>query len=1786
MATFKLYLINLNTTDLNYEPTYFKQIISEFYDQCTEYLNRDLSPKYSYCYTYNEKFQESTNSQKTLSFSMDRKIIRDDRIEDNPFVYNIAIGTQLLLEDKYGKQHLMTVKDIKFDFKELNLVYNYQCQDSFTWQLSRQNSGYEITNDASSDDFLGAKNIDDWTRKICRECNVIYTYRGFIDDVNNELSSVEEFKKTIPFSGSGTADSMLISLAEKYGLQLKTYEHFNDDNTITKEFSYIPLKSLRTSGLKYSPYNDIQSFELTHNGTSLSSVLNVKSNTINDDVVTLIPPVPAFFRSWFETEDWLNSNFAPGMFSKKCRVDSKYLSYSNMSSDIYKGSSIDKYLQNPSYENKIFFNLKENLWDITFTQNAIQEAFESLTTWEESITVEEEINFIYNNVKYSKITIQLKGFLVQSPNIYDYKVMSIEYDASVIFDINSDIKNSNIQLIEPNTSKWIGLLYNTSNFSVLHNNNNKNYLYISLGTIALNSNYPFVRFQSQDNQSYIHTQETYGSETVFNYHYNTDTVWSLVQLNNNSIEEVRASLDQIPESWFNKSYEYFVKIPFANTDTLTIIESELYIDFYREPTFEEIEFAKIADQCPWLENKLFNFNYFYNHNIINRKQYNDIQQYIQNNLRKASAKLLLYSQLHYEEVKNKTENLAKLESQVDTLGSIFNAEFVAPFNERKDFQSSDFITAYTSLFVGQTERGIGLLDYSKTMTSYLNKYINAEQTFLKNMYLFKNYFNAKTDFGKLYTYTVEIPQQDENSMEYITFSKPDRYQKININSFSSYIDKYQLPTTQIYEKDDNNKDIYKPISRDELVGLNNMQDEDLYYIDSSEAKYRIWTQKTDNSENPEYDTSVDYTITSHEYNPDTQYLEKQWVYTYTGDIQLNYGSAVSGMYELYKIDVYNNKAYVRSKDHCVQNKPGNLKFSVKTGENSETEINLSNPVSIYVKIGLFEMKCNYFYRCKNNKITPDARIQYRRTNVPMQSLSNIIKEEVPPLFSAPSKDNIKNNFSNYKNYEDISTNFKLLYNSNFPLTTVKYAWTENDKQQTTDVDFVNYNNAANFYRRISVSNGWKNALNYWIGFGVAGIAKLCWRYGNTSWGTEGWTYQDIWGKTLDSGDQFNGGWTDISNMVYVKSPTSWSEAFPEPDTKPQYENVEWNSDIAKNILYTPASFVAAKSKDNYMYTPYYWRILGDEDIINKDESYKIMFWRESDNLFDSSQLVSGSRINAIQNYPLSFILMDLPMSSIDFQNKPKPTVKDITPTPPKDLTADDCKWVVLHEEHYDYQYLSESYNELNAYDFARSDWYDQDHFKIDFSTVQGISDGFFINKNNENYKSIIGSNINLSTLNDKIYYRRNGSQYIKQNTLAQQIAEGNIYTKLGNQTTYVTFEQLTEVELPVNVYVKSDGVWTFKNTTTRKFQTQLAETTGKDNPINLGNMTNGLFWATYRNNIDQTVLMQKAMLIETNLTEYWTNAYNASRNCRFFIPQHWQPVINSQINYFSNEILIPQTDENNNIVNIRLNNKYIPTVKCQSEQPYYIYTYTDSTSEIVDDSNEKVYNKRVSLKYACENSPWLDTVIKYLNIDKAKCIVTIPRYDAAHYTHESGGQTWYDMLNSIGQGQFISFDKFGGWYDMIIKTLNTRYYSIEMTQYEQARTEHSATWHYLHKTYPHLIYEKEYENEDATTSEQLLAAATFAFREYNDIERQYNIQTIDLAGLKGYQGQCIQVGDAIEIDADELYEAYDDIKTSLLQYLYISDISYSLRSDSDIQLTVNNIKYSDKVIGELVKLIR
>jgi hypothetical protein len=57
-------------------------------------------------------------------------------------------------------------------------------------------------------------------------------------------------------------------------------------------------------------------------------------------------------------------------------------------------------------------------------------------------------------------------------------------------------------------------------------------------------------------------------------------------------------------------------------------------------------------------------------------------------------------------------------------------------------------------------------------------------------------------------------------------------------------------------------------------------------------------------------------------------------------------------------------------------------------------------------------------------------------------------------------------------------------------------------------------------------------LTYAIKLGVEHI----WKHGNTTWGTEGWTYQDIQSQSMDG---FNSSWYGGQRQVYVKTKDSW-----------------------------------------------------------------------------------------------------------------------------------------------------------------------------------------------------------------------------------------------------------------------------------------------------------------------------------------------------------------------------------------------------------------------------------------------------------------------------------------------------------------------------------------------------------------------------------------------------------------------------------------------------------------------
>ena len=217
------------------------------------------------------------------------------------------------------------------------------------------------------------------------------------------------------------------------------------------------------------------------------------------------------------------------------------------------------------------------------------------------------------------------------------------------------------------------------------------------------------------------------------------------------------------------------------------------------------------------------------------------------------------------------------------------------------------------------------------------------------------------------------------------------------------------------------------------------------------------------------------------------------------------------------------------------------------------------------------------------------------------------------------------------------------------------------------------------------------------------------------------------------------------------------------------------------------------------------------------------------------------------------------------------------------------------------------------------------------------------------------------------------------------------------------------------------------------------------------------------------------------------------------------------------------------------------------------------------------------------------SLIKKFNLDVDKWLL-IPQYkpmQGSYFKIVTGGVTWAQLLQQLypSKGNFPYFDGYYGLYLNYLKPEN--FVNGKMSEYEKYQTKHQELWRSLYKQFPSILLEQKYQNEDATSSLELLQMAKLAMKDFNNIEREYNISTIDAFSLQGYrQGQPLNIGDAITLNAEELYDGYDDIKESLKQYLFITDISYILRQDTDINLTVNKVKYQDKMIQQLAKLIR
>jgi hypothetical protein len=145
------------------------------------------------------------------------------------------------------------------------------------------------------------------------------------------------------------------------------------------------------------------------------------------------------------------------------------------------------------------------------------------------------------------------------------------------------------------------------------------------------------------------------------------------------------------------------------------------------------------------------FSYFYKLGIISRAEYENLIDFITNDLRIINGQLMCYATAYYQSLHKQTKLLAELQAATDKLGAIFYADVVEPFTNggASKLNTGDFVSQYNALFsiTKETDAREPILKLNNIISDYFNKYFNAEQRFLKNIYHFRKFFESQNIYS-------------------------------------------------------------------------------------------------------------------------------------------------------------------------------------------------------------------------------------------------------------------------------------------------------------------------------------------------------------------------------------------------------------------------------------------------------------------------------------------------------------------------------------------------------------------------------------------------------------------------------------------------------------------------------------------------------------------------------------------------------------------------------------------------------------------------------------------------------------------------------------------------------------------------------------------------------------------------------------------------------------------------------------------------------------------------------
>lgn len=1880
MTHFKLDLLTLADAQpaQNNETCYLLTTISEFYSQLEgyktstplnlkNYTNTSLtdneknqligydfgSKKNSFSYSYDETYSESKNSQKTLTFKMDRYVMLGDERVVNPFVNNIHTGSCLCLTDKNDKITLFTIKDINFEIKTNNIIYTYTCQDTFSYQGARQNSGYTIKNDPSSTDFIGAKTIDWWALKITKDCQLPYKYVPFKKGiVNKKLSYIKNTDQSgdienvqkglavvmpdlfVPFTFSisdSTSVGALISLADSYDLTIYVNEEMRREGNVcffTREFWFKPAKNPLPSGLTYSPNRDIKSFGFNYNGDNLTTVLNVNSSEVNGNLVALFPKMTPFFSSLFNSVSWDKTKYYDGFFTSVCSG----WAYHGGKHVVY-----DRDLVNAFYDK------------LEFARADLIKAKEST---EDSDTEYVVLWFNWN----------------KRNNLYNKLIFARDKESFVESTVNDAIR-----------------------------------------TNGFDDYWSFVFKDEKDNLYYYDQQEEISQDA----------------LKSNLI-------GVILHNWTSERF----------TDNITSLISDFDVNlyFYRDCSDEDLEFAKIADKCPWLENRFIDLSYFYSNNTIDKAQYNLLKNSLTNDLRIVNGKLLLYSNQYYQAIHQKTTEMSKILKAIDSLNAAAQSDIISVYAKKGAIADTQvFNSAYTLYKGDNSDTKISLANYDETMSEYIRLYWSARQRFLKNAYNFRKYFNSYVDFAgssaiteRTLQISTKTPFDKGNStykwlsiasgnadIEYINKDYKDYnengYPNRTIFRSSDKKDSYEKVDVAHWDASKNSptyyKNLYYPrIKEDDMIKTSTYNYDKTYYEKLNDKFVKIPVYPTFDGENSiltkflnldavkgnvyQKETivykSVQHIVAPLKASDDNKNPMDKYLLPYlygsnevneTADLTFDsFDPESGGSDDLVAASKFANsplKTIYYKKEDGGYTPIDLLTYSNYASMFHQTsDLNawdgawlntkalgtmVLNPVGpLFTMVSLFRLLTATTTLSLKGPVTHTLSGE----SVKSRHVHDLIRYDRPSAFQENAYyisneemyNSIKNNDWSLTNYSDED----ILKNVGLTLGMLRPAGCEKRAEKPFDTNF----------RRLLGRNLGKDSLGrgnlfvknptYMEFVGLDDIISPTDRYGmicvaydhDTS--TKKEYFKDIKCSELDGGNNDSNltlGDYDLLSPTFSSSSVKYFSRLgilegqeksyftkkfndyieklvqTKGDTRPNsfgdfglFNAVE-NIDLRK-IIKTSNGYAFSEEKSSYTL----------EDLLASPEIKE--YWNSGGDVLASDQLpadhfhgkkllhlkFTGTLDNQNRSYGGYYLIVKL----VDYDRvtsnytlgktyywSQETTIGGITSCPGEEVSIP--KYIGLESLGiYNQSGKPDSLVQIKSMNASEQQ-----------KVLEELKSGdLVLYKTNDISSPVYSIPWIKNHLDGGNYFYKKDPSY-KQDILFADSYETtiNVYKHTSVVSNLNVADSIDSSLIPVKVKVvkerdgsigfsfTSDGDISYKdNILTIDGYSSEIETSfeQEQSDLDISTLTNGQFWLIYHNRLvgdKLSPLAEQAAIIETQLEEYWSSAYNASLFCDYFLPEHWQPEYEQERNAFSADVLdIQYASVNSKVVPVRvdLKTKYLPKVDLEEGKAHNLLYFSDISEYQSEDSFiEKNYLDYIEDSVNVRNTiseaksfeayrQFLDTLNDiispaYKGDSIEQHLVLEPTYKSSLYSVKEGGTPWPVLFEQlIG----TRLDYCNGQYLMILQTLALKYVNNPLNTYNQVLKQHNAIWSDLYSKFPGLLLENSFSDNNAVTSTDLYNSALAYFKDNRKPGRNYSISIINSSALLGYEGQPIYVGDSIKLSANEYYPEVDDVHEALDQYLFISDFNYTLRNEGEVQITVNEIKYQDKLIQSLAKLIR